>query len=152
MCKRTKMRKIQFRGKSGGKWVKGSLIITVLDGEQKSTYWIKPQLHAKDNNLNGKLCKINPETVGQFTGCFDCYDKPIFEGDIVEYEDSDRDYYYPSTIPNVGVVEYSEFGFNITDRQEIELAELILGSNVIDCEVIGNIYDNPELIEGFANE
>lgn len=68
------MRKIEFRGKSKtGEWVFGYLI----EGEADGTLYIGK------NNM--QCTAVDPETVGQFIGFDDKYNKPIYEGDIVLY-------------------------------------------------------------------
>ena len=77
----------------------------------------------------------------QFTGRKDLDDKEIYEGDICEYEDSDR--VFESIYLNKGVIEYSEWGFSLTNRNEVDMID-IEGSDIL---VIGNIYENPELLK-----
>ena len=68
---------------------------------------------------------IIPETVGQFTGLTDKNGKKIFEGDILS-----------SSWGYKGAVEFDA----------IMYAKLECLFNE-DCEVVGNIHDNPELVE-----
>lgn len=67
--------------------------------------------------------EVIPETVGQYTGLTDKNGKKIFEGDIIAYGD-DR------YLVNFGDGYFSPFDFICED----------------ECKVIGNIYDNPELL------
>lgn len=69
----------------------------------------------------------------------------IYEGDIVEFEDYNSD--YEDTFMNFGVVELTDLGLNITNRFEAELEDLLLGNNQLDVKVIGNIYQNKDLLE-----
>ncbi len=70
----------------------------------------------------------------QYTGLKDSSDPPkeIFEGDIIQ----------DKTIPDSGlkVVEYKGYGY-LPFTDDWDLMSL-------DCEVIGNIYENPELLNG----
>lgn len=69
----------------------------------------------------------------------------IYEGDIVAFEDYNSD--YGDTYLNFGVVELTDLGLNITNRFEAELEDLLLGNNQLDVKVIGNIYQNKDLLE-----
>ena len=119
------MREILFRGKNKCKWFYGDL------------------RHLNDGRVT--ICQdgepfpyeVYPETVGQFTGLTDKNGTKIFEGDIVEYEGKRYSFNY---LPH-----YARFS--------------PVKPNTVFCvfayqrgEVIGNIYDNPELIGGEADE
>lgn len=91
---------------------------------------------------------INPNYVMQSFHVFDnSEDKvEIFEGDIVQFEDYDpqlEDTYY-----SLGIVERSDLGLNITNRFTVELEDLLLGNQRLDVRVVGNIYQNKDLLEG----
>ena len=91
--------------------------------------------------------EIDPQHVMQ---SFHVFDKrlngiEIYEGDIVEFEDYNSD--YGDTYRNFGIVELTDLGLNITNRYEAELEDLLLGNNQLDVKVIGNIYENKELLE-----
>ncbi len=127
------MREILFRGKrvDNGEWVEGSLIV-LDDGECRiATSCLQGY---DDNLLDVCAYKVDPATVGQYTGLTDKNGKRIFEGDIVEYEDE------------YGKIVYSvhEARFMIYFDTWCTDFDHIYGSEV---EVIGNIHDNPELLE-----
>lgn len=70
----------------------------------------------------------------------------IFESDIVQFEDYNpqtEDTYY-----SLGIVERSDLGLNITNRFTVELEDLLLGNQRLDVRVVGNIYQNKDLLEG----
>ena len=80
----------------------------------------------------------------QSTGLYDENGKEIFEGDIVQFED----YYIESDLPyiNRGIVEWSQGQFTITNRASVEMEDLLDGE-FLDLTIIGNIYENPELLQ-----
>jgi len=138
------MREIKFRGKhwKTGKWHYGYFWKSP-DG----LYWIKE---------NGADYRVAPETVGQYVGHSDKNEKEIYESDIVktdwqhdgstnyDYEitgevkwDKDRSQWSIEHEKNGGA-ETLIYPFYSFEREEL-LDEGI--------EVIGNIYENPELIK-----
>ena len=92
------------------------------------------ELHPRDENI----------VLMQSTGLFDKKGKEIFEGDIVQFEDCYEfsDYLYVNT----GIVEWCQGGFHITNRDSVSMEDLIDG-DLLDVTIIGNIYENPELLE-----
>ena len=113
--------------------------------------------------------EVDPKTVGRFTGLHDKNGKMIFEGDIVRCQERfDRPYSDKrKSKRHIGVVEYliragDRFYNPETDKWDRRVeysAEWIVkvedygkfvhGSwgDFFDCEVIGNIHDNPELLK-----
>ena len=80
----------------------------------------------------------------QSTGLFDKNGKEIFEGDIVQFED-----YYEvsdSLYINKGIIEWCQGGFHVTNRDSVLMEDLLDGDS-LDVTIIGNIYENPELLE-----
>jgi len=129
------MREISFRGKTlkEDNWICGSLLV-YPDG---ACFICCPN---EDNaNVLDKYLVI-PETVGQYTGLCDKNGMRILEGDIVKL----------SGHSSPGKVEWScgLSGFFITiNSSHFELASYLYHH----LEVIGNVYDNPELLEGGEN-
>ncbi len=72
----------------------------------------------------------------------------IYEGDIVQFED-----YNPQTEEtyySLGIVERSDLGLNITNRFTVEVEDLLLGNQRLDVKVVGNIYQNKELLDEYG--
>ena len=127
-------REILFRGKltGNGAWVEGSFW----------DYLGIPKILTPGNIV---CYDVIPETVGQFTGLTDKNGKKIFEGDIVRSYDPD----YPESQMDCGVgqVEFYAGLWYVSGEVHNSLYDL----STISCkelEVIGNIHDNPELLEG----
>ena len=91
---------------------------------------------------------VDPETICEYTGLTDKNGNKIFDDDIVQFEDDTPGQYeyHDDTFMNVGVVEYNNGRFYFTNRVSVEMDDIIY-ENIADCTVIGNIYDNPELLE-----
>ena len=139
------MREILFRGKrtDNGEWVYG--------------YYTKARYYLNDKEMHVIFApdgeafprcefsdyeEVDPETVCQYTGLTDKNGRKIFEGDIVEGNSE----YFTFTHP-YGKVVYDGGQYLISFDDVLEDIEC-LGAWANDVEIIGNIYDNPELLEG----
>lgn len=132
------MREILFRGKlaKSGKWSEGNLVVN-----KRGICIITP-----DETPLGTYGQVIPETVGQFTGLTDKNGNKIFEGDIVVVNTTSID-----EEDGYGVIDWHED----TARFIVELPNLLVDfDNLYDyeCEIIGNIHDNPDLLRGDKNE
>lgn len=139
------MREILFRGKrvDNGEWIEGSLIHqTKFYGDPVDCYHIlyDGEFHA---DYYGSV-EVIPETIGEFTGMLDKNGKKIFEGDIVilfEYVKKTFDV-------DDGEVRYGRGGFHVKEFSTLNsLNALASYDGVFRGEIIGNIHDNPELLE-----
>ena len=142
------MREIKFRGKGiyKGKdvgWLYGDLVTHYnLDNEIYRFIRYYPPSHIEER-------RVYPETIGQYTGLKDMNGVEVYEGDIVAFEDSDGGYEYQDSVINAGIVAYGELGFYFTNRVAVEMDDFyIKDGRCDDVEVIGNIHDNPEFLEG----
>lgn len=142
-----------FRGKTLlGNWVEGDLLQYLGYGKA----------HIVQHYKGAGGQEVVPETIGQYTGLTDKNGKKIFEGDIVRTQPfSDKPYSSKAKYKqHIGVVEYRVQHFkNSLYKQDYEGKWIVKISNYgkftccnwnefFKCEVIGNIYDNPELLEG----
>lgn len=146
------MREILFRGKrlATGEWVEG-FVYQISDGTA---------MFIMLKNKHAESYKVDPATVGQFTGLLDKNGKRIFEHDVVEYNNG-FDYFK-------GVVVFEGGAFGIGTDEVIGLSscccdnfanlwQLYWDQEVADeselhyCTVIGNIH-NPELLEVIPDE
>lgn len=155
------MRYILFRGKDkdDGKWYEGA-----YRRYDDTTYCFKEDCDRHPENTHHTIvfscmtdwglpnrhlqAEVIPETVGQYTGLQDKNGKRVFEGDIVQFEDDTPGQYeyHDDIFMNVGAVEYNNGRFYFTNRVSVEMDDIIY-ENIADCTVIGNIHDNPELLE-----
>ena len=144
------LREIIFRGKRLGKgeWVEGFFAEKkdpLLESDVRNAFI----LAQARGDFFATWFPVDPSTVGQYTGLRDKNGKRIFEGDMVS-TDIERPYL---------IVEFRDgcFMFNCNDGGEdyydIMLPILKDPQSVYKYgEVIGNIHDNPELLEVSEND
>lgn len=124
------MREILFRGKSvtDGRWVFGDL----------SNYGDYRAITTTRGFSIIDSCEVIPETVGQYTGLKDVHGTRIFEGDVVK------------SIAAWYVVEFENGGYGLRPFGKGKLIPIMGHGNFNEneVEVIGNVYDNQELLEG----
>ena len=148
-------REIVFRGKriDGEGWVYGSFI-----------RWFDGTTSIEPGEYEEPMYAVHPDTVGQWTGLTDKNGKKIFEGDIVVWTSKVMrlignytyrfDGYHEGDVLKVVC---NEAGF-ILARLDDSIPDVPNGSSKIDnyafwlfhrlLEIIGNIHDNPEWIDG----
>lgn len=133
------MREIIFRGKTldKGEWVYGNLIT-----DDNDVYILTQENLSRGIDIGGWIdgvqsCEVIPETVGQYTGLKDKNDKKIFEHDIVRIA--------VGGIYDNHVVSYDKENARFVVG-DIDFTMVRIFSPKI--EIIGDIHDNPELLEG----
>lgn len=134
------MREILFRAKrlNDREWVEGYYYKAKYcrTDDELCDYITVP--HPKEYNEPSSHYIVNPETIGQYTGLTDKNGKKIFEGDIVkscEYDDIYFIRYFgDDNYPAFDCVPDVPYGLSCLVNEE-------------DCEIIGNIHDNPELLK-----
>lgn len=135
------MREILFRGKRSdtGEWVEGYYEAGYTYENNIPFY----RIIVFDNaTRTSELVFVCPETVGQYTGLTDRNGKKIFEGDIIKmhnfkYEVAFNYGAFGTVYKMLNGVK-SVCAFNDSEYYE----------DATKYEVIGNIHDNPELLEG----
>ena len=154
------MREYKFRGKEidTGKWVYGGLFKEpappqCFEKTLEDKYWIvypNPR-YMPDWNLPYQMVRtdVDKETVGQYTGLHDENGKEIYEGDIIEFS-------YDMFVGNFdtfvakGKIVFEEGAFYVevfeNERTTEDEAYLLYSINLDTIEVIGNIYENKELL------
>jgi uncharacterized phage protein (TIGR01671 family) len=132
------MREILFRGKNEDRgWIYGDLRNYEKSGAK--AIFSHELLHRVE---------VDPATVGQFTGLTDKNGKKIFEGDIGRYKQTDGATQNGKPITCIGKVIYNaktaSFAVESKDKAGCKYFDYF---PIKDFEVIGNIHDNPELLE-----
>ncbi len=134
------MREILFRGKQilGNKWVEG-LFVEKFDSNATHTAAIAPK-YPFENSMRLEL--ISSDSLCQFTGCYDKLGKKIFEWDIVRcLLRVSRNHF----IQINGYIEYNEKTASFLAYFGEDMVLQLSDSDRF--EVIGNRFDNPELME-----
>lgn len=124
-------------------------------------YWLTPI--KKENLTTADTVCVNPETICEYTGITDKNGVKIFEGDIITFEDvcceGGSGYEYPDEwaveamnraeiIIRNGCVCFGKELFETSAYEDIQSYYPNLSEWFAECaEVIGNIYDNPELVK-----
>jgi uncharacterized phage protein (TIGR01671 family) len=145
-----RMKEIKFRGKriDNGEWAYGFYgngLVNVIDNKETYRHFIMVW------DINGYFTdyEIDPKTVGQYTGMFDNKGDEVYEGDILGTSNTNETYDVWD-IPDFGytVVEWdqkytcyqgSKWMWDTDNSQSVYDMKFV--------EVIGNIYENAELLE-----
>jgi len=119
-------REIKFRGKTTGfgGWVDGSLQVC-KNGKYRIHFW------------DGGNEVVRPETIGQYTGLKDKNGKEIYEGDIIVQQG------YSGKRPMLVRFEHGAFITGEHSGSSTSTRPMLIQKR---CVVIGNIHDNPELL------
>ena len=135
------MREILFRGKrtDSGEWIEGDVLQTRYHGGHIE-YQIMPQTPVSS------AYPVLPETIGQYTGLTDKNGKKIFEGDICKFKRF-NDVHIGKVVFNVTTTSFIMWYQPIVGAYGEKATQKMLLSACDNIEIIGNIHDNPELME-----
>ena len=137
------MREILFRAKrlTDRKWTYGDFTEVVGDC---------PRILS---NEDVTMYAVIPETVGQYTGLKDKNGKKIFEGDIVRLTDEHNETEWTAVVVFGNPNGDYNWGWQLNAIEEFDgnkdiLLWVDMEESGVYCEIIGNVYDNSELLEG----
>ena len=121
---------MKFRGKSKktGEWLYGDLIRNT-----EGAFAIVPPFEMTTDNLCERY-EVVPDTIGQFTSLYGCHGKEIYEGDILDFNGLKIEVRF---VRGVFALLYNG-----------DLDQEMCGDCRTDlfAKIIGNIHDNPELL------
>ena len=126
------MREILFRGKriDNDEWVYGSFCMDAVE-QKNGLCGVDGFIRLYDFD-KGKMQmhEVDRETVGQFTGLTDKNGVKIFEGDVLDWDEREWGSKFR---------EVAEWSYSLLSARKHDWHEW--------CKVVGNIHDNPELLE-----
>lgn len=135
------MRDIKFRGKrvDNGEWVEGNLI-----QRQNACGDSFFQIFKLANNPDESsfTFEVITDTVGQYTGLKDKNEKKIYEGDFLKYISKGINYDF---------VFFEDGCFKIMQSKIKTIRSVSYHLEKYKCEIIGNIYENLELLKEATN-
>lgn len=136
------MREILYRGKriDNKKWIEGCYAVV---GEKKVII-AHPEMFYDENAkqcYGSEIKDIDPETVCQYIGMTDKNGRKIFEGDIIEVCTFG---FNPERF--ITEVAYDKCAFRLKNGRNMFYYGQSDFTKMDDAKVIGNIFDNPELL------
>ena len=133
-----------FRAKriDNGEWVFGSYIYTFCEDKNRIVVGVKVEKHWIVEE-SGNMVWVYEDTICQCTGLKDKNGKLIWENDIVGFLDTYSTENGHAEMDCIGKVVWDDetISFQVTNRLSAESYEVL-----DECCVIGNIFDNPELM------
>lgn len=145
------MKEILFRGKTrDGKWIESCSVfmrgeLALMLNERPIKEVIKDK-NGEPVDVIFSFCSVEKNTVGQFTGLTDKNGKKIFEGDIIQGTITSR---WNKSLIRCEIVYKGDCFLAIEKISNTLWEHKIRFAK--DIEVIGNSYDNPELLKELQN-
>lgn len=139
-------REILFRGKrkDNGEWIEGGyaehdgkvFIVTWVRYMPDTRDWDTVEYYENNPHYNSSLSEVFPETVCQYAGFSDCNKAKVFEGDILKGKGK------------LYIVEFDSScgAFTIRSNAKGSLRCFFGKTESQYMETVGNMYDNPELL------
>ena len=132
----------------GGEWVQGYYVKGSDMYGKETNVIFEPDAIFYSNGETDGLAEIDPSTICQCTGLKDKNGKLIWENDVVGFWDTYSTENGQAEMDCIGKVVWDDetISFQVTNRLSADSYEVI-----DECSVIGNIFDNPEILDGKVN-
>jgi uncharacterized phage protein (TIGR01671 family) len=133
------MREIKFRGKriDDGEWIYGDLFSNIAG--QTFIREIRAICYADEGPSEEQHdYEIDPKTIGEFAGLHDSKGREVYEGDILSIPHGWSGYYEEKA--HLANIEWDDgdMRFYFSHPDDV---------NIRECEIIGNIHENPTMID-----
>jgi len=140
------MKEILFRAKrkDNGEWVEGGYFCEPYTDKEFIIRWNSFGLGYNE------FIEIDPDTLCQYTGLTDKKGKKIWENDIVLLREEIQDYEWKAVVKFGNPNGKYNWGWQLVPIGECDMNKDILlwiDMEIANCEVIGNIFDNEDLLE-----
>ena len=145
------------RGKSEntGEWIKGRFVfLRGFNNERKTSARIYKTLAETDcGDFYPDWYEVMPDTVGEYTGLKDSNAERIFEGDIVRLRDEINELEWRAVVAFGNPNCKDTWGWQLVPVGEPQgnmdiLCWIDMEETGACCEIVGNVYDDPELLIG----
>lgn len=145
----------KFRGKSTAEENKGEWVCGNLIADKTSAYITDGDIDAYEDFISiERWCSIDVNTIGRSTGLFDKNSVEVFEGDLLSWNGG-----MPHVVKFGRWIREDDLGYKIKNigfyfDSSYDNTEWLQGIDYeipsIKFEIIGNVYENPEFVEGDA--
>ena len=139
------MREILFKGKKkdNGEWIEGYLMDGGMPGEKR--IFIGKLVIGKWTVTADEFDEVDPDTICEYTGLTDKNGKKIWENDIVLV--TNKNYCSGKIESSIGNI-FITFGTWYIGGKTQDRLYSINNDTIFQNELVGNIFDNPELLQG----
>ena len=141
------MREIKLRAKvkyNGQHYFAGDIVKGYYLKDHKGVSCLRINEYVDGIFCRSLYLEIEEDTLGQYTGLKDLNGKEVYEGDILLFE-----YDYEEYGNYITEVKFEDYAFKVFELFSTEWNHLedMVCNGVVDGKIIGNIYENPELLE-----